>query len=189
MVIKLRDQHGKALTVNTNNRCNRLRLSACLIGLLCTGCTLPNQNIAFNSGTIKRVYCSANSIGFDFHFDRQTGEVFSYNKKTKSLVDFNLGDEVPFASFIPKSQYDDISSNLEMINFKTEVSDNAFVFTMSPAETAYVDGYISLTLDLNTLEIDLDADVPDSPVPVNVVAPIINDQITCEYITPESTKV
>ena len=92
--------------MNTNNQCNRLRLSACLIGLLCTGCTtIPNQNITFNSGTIKRVYCSANSIGFDFHFDHQSGEVFSYDKKAKSLVDFNLSDEIPFASFIPKSQY------------------------------------------------------------------------------------
>ena len=175
--------------MKTNNRWNSLRLSAYLIGLLCTGCTIPNQNIAFNSGTIKRVYCSANSVGFDFHIDRLTGEVFSYNKKTKSLVDFNLKDEVPFASFIPKSQYNDISNNLEMINFKTEISDNVFVFTMSPAKISYVDGFISLTLDLDTLEIDLDADVPDSPVPVAVIAPIINDQISCEYITPESTKV
>ena len=175
--------------MKTNNRWNNLRLSAYLIGLLCTGCTIPNQNIAFNSGTIKRVYCSANSVGFDFHIDRLTGEVFSYNKKTKSLVDFNLKDEVPFASFIPKSQYNDISNNLEMINFKTEISDNVFVFTMSPAEISYVDGFISLTLDLDTLEIDLDADVPDSPVPVAAIAPIINDQISCEYITPESTKV
>ena len=137
--------------MKTNNRWNSLRLSAYLIGLLCTGCTIPNQNIAFNSGTIKRVYCSANSVGFDFHIDRLTGEVFSYNKKTKSLVDFNLKDEVPFASFIPKSQYNDISNNLEMINFKTEISDNVFVFTMSPAEISYVDGFISVSYTHLTL--------------------------------------
>ena len=76
-----------------------------------------------------------------------------------------------------------------MINFKTEIFDNTFVFTMSPAELSLVDYFISLTLDLDTLEIDLDAEVPDSPVPVAVIAPIVNDQITCEYITPESTKV
>ncbi len=189
MVIQNKAQHSKPVTVKTNSLSNILRWSACMIGLLCAGCTIPNQNSVFNIGTIKRVYCSANSIGFDFHFDRRTGETYSYNKKTDSLVRFNLGDEIPFASFIPKYQYNDLYSYLEMVRFKTEISDNAFVFTMSPAEPIYVNGFISLTLNLDSLEIDLDAEAPDSPIPIAVIEPIINDQISCEYITPESTNL
>ena len=95
---------------------------------------IDSRSMVGRDDAVRRVYCSANSVGFDFHFDAETGEVFSYNKASNALVAFDIRKEVPFSTFVPRDGYDQFVNGLSEVSFETSIVDNSFTFSMYPAD-------------------------------------------------------
>ena len=84
--------------------------------LICIGNILPAQaeSLNINSkkqedgmeiiisrtyGPVKRIYCSVKSIGFDIHFNSQTGFLYSYDDFLDKLIPFSLFNETKNTKF------------------------------------------------------------------------------------------
>ena len=74
-----------------------------------------------NQSPIKRIYCSANSTGLDFHFNEITGQIYSYDKNNKLLIPFNIREELPFSDFYPKEESGEITQASKFINAMTNI--------------------------------------------------------------------
>ena len=163
-----------------------------LLGAITIGALLGTMGCEgeTNQSPIKRIYCSANSIGLDFHFNEITGQIYSYDKNKKLLIPFNIREELPFSDFYPKEELREITQASKFINAKTSIKKDNLVITLTPSVTSGQSGYINIGFNLENLKIKLDLDVPEledsSPIPIALVIPLINSQINCEYIPPES---
>ena len=138
---------------------------------------------------VRRIYCSANSIGFDFHFNSETGDIYSYNKRKNALIPFNIKEELPFSDFYPQKEFSQALVALDLIDVDTSINQDELQVSLKPVIDSGQSGFIDIGFGLKSLEISLDAEVPDSPFPPALVAPLINDQVSCEYINPESINI
>ena len=68
---------------------------------------INSQLIAFWGKEVSRVYCSSKSLGFDLHFNKKTGELYSFNEFSNKLEPFRIESEIPFKDIIPKKGIDD----------------------------------------------------------------------------------
>ena len=145
--------------------------------------------ISSTKSPVRRIYCSANSIGFDLHFNSETGDVYSYNKKKNSLIPFNIKEELPFSDFYPQQEFSQALAALDLIDVDTSINQGEFQVSLKPVIDSGQSGFINIGLGLKSLEISLEAEVPDSPFPPALAVPLINDQVSCEYINPESIDI
>ena len=162
---------------------------ALLASALCVGCGAIELFRSSAESPVRRIYCSANSIGFDFHFNFETGDIYSYNKRKNALVPFNIKEELPFSDFYPKQEFSQALVALDLIDVDTSINQGELKVSLKPVIGSGQSGFIDIGFGLKSLDISLDTELPDAPFPPALVVPLINDQVSCEYIKPESIEI
>ena len=136
-------------------------------------------------GEVKRVYCSSKSVGFDLHFNSQSGQFYSFNEFSNRLEPFNIESEIPFLDIIPNGSINVFLDNWieNQIIIDTNIKNgNLFLKLYSDF---YPQDYIMASLNLFTLKMQLDLSNQFS-IEDQILVDGIVSKIKCEYIEPES---
>ena len=142
--------------------------------------------IVYGIGTPRRVYCSNKSLGFDLHFNDETGQLYSFDKFKNRLVPFNIKSEIPFDSYFPVGAIEDFL--YEWDSNQVRIDSNIYNGTFSIKLYSELDksNYLITTLDLLSLEVGIKLYGEYIFSDQRTMANNIAKQIKCEYITPES---
>ena len=153
---------------------------------------IDSQFIAQWVGEVKRVYCSSKSIGFDFHFNSQSGQFYSFNEFSNRLEPFNIESEIPFLYIIPDNIIPDGSINVFLDYWIDWIENQIIIDTyinngnlFLKVSDFYLQDYIMASLNLFTLKMQLDLSNQYS-IEDQILADGIVSEIKCEYIEPES---
>ncbi len=149
-------------------------------------------DVSYYAGSnIKRIYCSVKSIGFDLHFNSQTGEVYSFDDFSEKLVPFDLNLEVPFGEIIPKEDIQDFLREFDRTvkGPETRVEGNKLMIQISNPSNS--NEYIIASIDLDNLKLKFKVSAIDSEEKRNMIIALNQAEgvVKCEYINPESTKL
>ena len=150
---------------------------------------IDSQLIAFWGKEVSRVYCSSKSIGFDLHFNRKSGVLYSFNEFSNKLEPFSIELEIPFKDMIPFGGVEDFlwSWRDNQIMIDTSIKKGDLLITMysgmSPEEK------IITSLNLKNLKLKVDLPSQYFRKEDQIMADRIVSQIKCEYIEPESYKL
>lgn len=145
----------------------------------------------YHGPIIKRVYCSINSVGFDFHFNSQTGYLYSYDDFSEELVPYDIRLEIPFLEIIPIDQLEDFIRDFKdaIDGPFTSIRDNKLLVRIS--DPSGPNNSILASIDLVDLRLKIKVNVDDFPARTNVLIVLAQAEreIKCEYIKPESIRV
>ena len=150
---------------------------------------IDSQLIAFLGKKVSRVYCSSKSLGFDLHFNKKTGELYSFNEFSNKLEPFRIESEIPFKDIIPNKNVDDFlrSWRDSQIKIDTNIRKNDLLIKMYSRVSP--EDYIIASLNLKNLKLKVDIESRYSTGEEQIVAESIASRIKCEYIEPESYKL
>ena len=159
---------------------------------LISGCSFLPQSFSLpNNSPVKRLYCSVKSIGIDLHFNKKTGQLYTFNEFNQSLEPFALEKEIPFNEFIPEYTLKEGLSSIGGPEGSLEDGNLAIkVFDKSDAGKS-----VRVLINLETLQTKLDLSKIgtgyDAPSESDAAAAkaFVNKSLTCEYIPPQSTKL
>ncbi len=147
------------------------------------------HNIAnYRSSEVKRIYCSVKSLGFDIHFNSQTGDIYSFDDFSEELIPFNLRQEIPFGEIIPKKNIQEILEGYDK-NVKgpiTSIKNNKLMIRIS--NRADLSQSIIASIDLYNLQLKFKVNGFNTEDRTNIILALnqAEGMIKCEYITPES---
>ena len=150
---------------------------------------IDSQLIAFWGKEVSRVYCSSKSLGFDLHFNKKTGELYSFNEFSNKLEPFRIESEIHFKDIIPNKNVDDFlrSWRDSQIKIDTNIRKNDLLIKMYSRVSP--EDYIIASLNLKNLKLKVDIESRYSTGEEQIVAESIASRIKCEYIEPESYKL
>ncbi len=163
------------------------------LGISLCGCTnlMPRLSESLpkfspNTSSIKRVYCSIKSLGFDLHFNVKTGHLYSYNDFSEKLEPFNINLEIPFAELIPPQAI--YTAKNAIGGPDSSITDNNLQIKIYNKDERKES--ITYTMDLQTLKFKIETTDRDLQIEPGFIAAskIIEQQFKCEYIKPETTK-
>ena len=151
-----------------------------------------SQFIAEWVGEVKRVYCSSKSIGFDLHFNSQSGQIYSFNEFLNRLEPFNIESEIPFLNIFRDDIITDGSINV-FLDYWIDLIENQIIIDtyvnngnlFLKVSDIYLQDYILASLNLYTLKMQLDLSNQYS-IEDQILVDGIVSEIKCEYIEPES---
>jgi len=141
--------------------------------------------ISRNYGPVRRVYCSAKSIGFDIHFNSQTGLIYSYDDFLDKLIPFSLVNEIPFRSLIAGYELDAFLTQYkeEIMGPVSEIQGNKLYIKLSSKFDSQ--NAIVASIDLNSLDLRIKAYGETNQEMIEGIY-LIEKNVKCEYIKPES---
>ena len=147
---------------------------------------IDSNLIAFGYGTVKRVYCSNKSLGFDLHFNNKTGQLYSFDEFTNKLVPFSIESEIPFASYFPSSSIEDFLYEWKEYQVRIDSGINNEILSIKISSGMDPYSYFVATLNLSSLLVGVNLYGPEFYSEQRKIATQVARQIKCEYIQPES---
>ncbi len=144
-----------------------------------------SQFIAGWVGEVKRVYCSSKSLGFDLHFNSQTGQFYSFNEFLNRLEPFNIESEIPFLDIFPDGSINLLLDNWIKNEIIIDTNINNGKLFLNLYSNFYPKDYIMASLNLFTLKMQIYLSNQFS-IEDQIMVDEIVSKIKCEYIKPES---
>ena len=148
---------------------------------------IDSQLIALWGEEVRRVYCSAKSLGFDLHFNSKSGQLYSFNEFSDRLEPFNIESEIPFMDILPYGSTNEFLYDWwdNQMNIDTNISNGDLIIKFYSGY--YPQDYIMALLNISTLELKIDLSRGTNFTrEERIIANNIASQIKCEYIEPES---
>ena len=184
------------------NFCLKQTMKNIIPFLICIGYILPAQADSLNInrkkeddnslitmnrnyGPVQRVYCSAKSVGFDIHFNSQSGQLYSYDDFLDKLIPFSIFNEIPFVELIGDYEINRFSTQYkqEINGPVSEIKSDKLYITLSSKSDSR--NSIVVSLDLNNLDLRIKAYGDTNKEMIGAIF-LIEKMIKCEYIKPET---